>query len=357
MNSQAGSIDRTHAHTVQVGACALTLRDVAAGDMAAVLSLHTRVFGPEVNAPWFAWKYGQAAHQGRGQAVGVWHGNELIAYCGGLPRTLWRGAQSLRGLQIGDVMVHPDWRGILTRRGPFFHVSRQFYDSRLGAAPDHAFELGFGFPNARHLRLAVMLGLLHDGGVVEALHWNTAPDPQLRLPWHWRWQALSATDAGFDRAANAAWQSMLAQAGGLTLGQRDAAYLRWRFVDRPHAWGTPATAPARYRFFALRRPWSATPAGVAVLDVRSTSAHWLDWVGPTDLMPLASQACRLEAARSGASELTAWASPAVAQQLANTGIARRAVCAGLGIPTSSIVAPGDLPGLRWWLMGGDTDFL
>lgn len=344
-------------HTVQVGEFTLTLRDVLPGDMAAVLALHTRVFGPDVDAQWFAWKYGQGPLQGHGQAVGAWHGDELIAYCGGVPRTLWRQGQRVRGLQIGDVMVHPARRGILTRHGPFFHVCKHFYDSRLGPEPQRPFQLGFGFPSDRALRLPVLLGLLRDGGVNEALHWDTTASEALRLPWSWRWQALLPADLRFDRAVNAAWQSMRAQTGSLTLGQRDAAYLRWRYIERPNAAGTRDGAPPRYRFFALHRPWSATPAGIAVLDLRSTSAHWLDWVGPVELMPLASRACRLEAGRAGASELTAWASLAVAQQLEHSDIVRREVCAGIGIPSASDLKPQDVPGLRWWLMGGDTDFL
>lgn len=350
-------MDGTTAHKVQVGEFSLTQRDVLPGDRAAVLALHTLVFGPDVDAHWFDWKYGPALHQGQGQAVSVWHGRELIAYCGGLPRKLWRQGQFLRGLQIGDVMVHPAWRGIMTRRGPFFHVSQGFYDNRLGAVPSRPFQLGFGFPSERHLRLAVLLGLLHDGGVIEALHWTTSPAAASGLPWHWRWQALMPSEARFDRAVNAAWQSMRSHTGSLTLGQRDAAYLRWRYVERPAAAETPAGAPPRYRFFELRRAWSNTTAGVAVLDLRSPSALWLDWVGPVDLMPLACRACRLEAGRAGAAELTAWASSAVAQQLALSGIAQREVCAGLGIPTASDLKPQDVPGLRWWLMGGDTDFL
>lgn len=341
---------------IHVGEFELTLRDVLPGDCAAVLGLHSRVFGPEVDARWFAWKYGSARHEGQGQAAGLWHGSELIAHCGGVPRKLVRAGKQVAGLQIGDVMVHPAWRGILTRRGPFFHVSKGFYDSHLGATPGRPFQLGFGFPNQRHLRLAVLLGLLHDGGVVEALHWSLAQATVTGLPWAWRWQELTAADAHFDQRVNTAWQAMLAQSPDLTLGQRDAAYQRWRYADRPNAVGTPDGA-TRYRFFELRRPWSNQPVGIAVLDLRSSSAHWLDWVGPIELMPLANQACRLEAAHAGATELTAWASAAVAQQLANTGITQREVCAGLGIPCASDLKPQELPALRWWLMGGDTDFL
>lgn len=341
---------------VRVGAFALSLRDVKPGDHDAVTALHTLVFGPAVDVSWFAWKYGQDAAQGQGQAIGVWHGTDLIAYCGGLPRTLWQQGERRNGLQIGDVMVHPQWRGILSRRGPFSQVSKNFYDSRLGAEQHRAFQLGFGFPNARHLRLAVTLGLLHDGGEMECLHWRVAPTGMDSLPWSWSWQALDPSSERFESAANDAWSVMHASVRDLSIGQRDAAYLRWRFAQRPLDVGTPADT-TRYRFFALRRRWSRTCAGVAVMDLRSASAHWLDWVGPVSLMPLVSQACRLEAARTGAAELTVWTSAAVAEQLADTGITQREVCARIGIPCASDLKPQEVSSLRWWFMGGDTDFL
>ena len=334
------------------GAHALTLRDVLPSDSAAVLALHTLVFGPEVDQRWFEWKYGAVA--GQGQAVGAWQNGELIAYCGGLPRTLWRDGRSVRGLQMGDVMVHPAWRGILRRRGPFFHVTQRFHSSRLGAAPERAHQLGFGFPNERHLQLGAKLGLMRDGGAIEALHWD-APAP--RLPWHWRWRELRPADERFDAAVNTAWQAMLARSGNLLLGQRDAAYLRWRYVGRPGAAGTAANAPPHYRFFELGRAWSGTATGVAVLDLRSSSALWLDWIGPVELMPLASQACRRQAAQAGAAELMAWASAAVVQQLALSSISRSEVCAGLAVSAFSDLQAQEVPHLRWWLMGGDTDFL
>ena len=345
------------AETLQVGGFALALRDASANDRAAVLALHTLVFGPDVDERWFDWKYGQAAQQGQGQAVGLWHGGELIAFCGGLPRTLWQQAQSRRAMQIGDVMVHPAWRGILRRHGPFFQVSKRFYDSQLGAAPGRPFQIGFGFPNARHLRLAVVLGLLQRSGAMESLHWSAAQAPAAALPWHWRWHELPATDARWERTAEAAWRAMRSHSAGLTLGERGAGYLRWRYANRPPAPGAPAGASARYRFFGLRRAWSPRCAGIAVLDLRSSSARWLDWIGPLAWLPMASQACRREAARAGATELTAWASAAVAEQLAHSGITQREVCAEIGIPSASDLEPHEVSGLRWWLMGGDTDFL
>ena len=340
--------------SVAVGGLALNLRDLRPQDATAVVALHRQVFGPGADAPWFAWKYGPSTEQGLGQGVGAWQGDALVACCAGLPRTLWRAGESVRGLQIGDVMVHPDWRGILTRRGAFFHASESFYASRLGAAPGRPFQVGFGFPSQRHLRLAALLKLLHDGGSVDALHWPVQQAPELALPWHWRWRAIDPAHPRFDRVVDAAWHTMRAAAGRWTIGQRDANYLRWRYALRPPV---APQAPARYRFFELTRAWPFAGSGLAVLDLRAATACWLDWVGPLDWMPMASRACRLEAARCGATGLSAWASPPVAQGLAGTGIARRELCAGFGMPLASDLHPDQSTCSGWWMMGGDTDFL
>jgi len=341
----------------QVGEFSLLLRDVEAGDRDAVVGLHTLVFGPDVDGAWFDWKYGQGPAQGAGQAVGVWHADELIAYCGGVPRTLWRHGHAVRGLQIGDVMVHPQWRGMLTRRGPFFQVSRGFYDSRLGLADARSFQLGFGFPNDRHLRLAVLLGLWHEAGRIESLHWSVQSLPSFRLPWLWRWEELNPASPHFDACVNAAWRLMLGQCAGVTLGQRDAAYLRWRYVDRPQSVGPQACPGQRYRFYGLARPWSRFPLGVAVLGARGDSCHWLDWVGPVKWMAMACRACCAQSALANATDMMCWASTAVSSQLLNTSISHRAPRVSLIIPVASDVAAQAIPGLHGWMMGGDTDFL
>ena len=340
---------------VRVGEHTLTLRNITALDQAAVVNLHTLVFGPQVNAQWFAWKYGDLSHQGRGQAVGAWHGDNLIAFCGGVPRTLALHGKTWSGLQLADVMVHPSWRGILTRKGPFYHASSRFYRSRMGPAQSHPFQLAFGFGSRIHVRLAVTVGLGWDSGQMQMLHWPVADSGATATPWTWRWQEISPNDKHFEAHVNTAWEVMKNGANGLTLGHHDAAYLRWRFVDRPPE--VNADAAPRYRFFMLRRPWSRIASGVAVMDLRSTCAQWLDWIGPIGLMPIAAHAARYQAAQSGARELTAWASPAVVQQLENTGVASREVCAWLGIPATSDLKEQDVAGLGWWLMGGDTDFL
>lgn len=133
--------------------------------------LHDEVFQSKVDARWYQWKY----RPGLGLGSGAFIDQQLVAHCGGVARMLWVAGQRTSGLQIGDVMVQPQWRGVMTRRGPFYYVSQHFYERQLGA--NRPFQLGFGFPGARHLKLAVAVKLLRDRGSVQALHWNPTHRP------------------------------------------------------------------------------------------------------------------------------------------------------------------------------------
>ncbi len=337
--------DAPAAQEICIGEHRFLLRDVVDADRQDLVSLHVRVFGPGAGDAWYQWKY----VEGHGLGTGLWHQGELISHCGGVPRALWGNGRPHTGIQIGDVMVAPEWRGILTRRGPFFHASEAFYQGHVGKNAGH--EIAFGFPSERHLRLAVMLQLLWDGGPIHALSWDVTPDAQALSSWVWRWSEVDAANAAFDELVGTAWATMRAGAGDLWVGERGAEYVRWRYCNRPER---------RSRFFALSRPWSRKPVGIAVLDMGGASVQWLDWIGAPSMIGVAVTACLVEAARAGAQAMDAWTSPAVTQSLQSSRHgrpSRQSVTAWLGIPRASSLEPEALAGMRWWLMGGDTDFL
>lgn len=338
------SVQVLEAQNCVIAGHAMTVRDLGPSDMQAVLGLHQQVFGTTVDAAWYAWKY----QAGRGEAVGVFHDGALIAHCAGLPRSFSHNGKTLACMQIGDVMVAPQWRGILTRRGPFFHVSQQLYSSRLGQG--RPFAVGYGFPSARHLTLANKTGLLWDAGTVHELKWRLSAATPRPSQWLWRTDLVVSQAPEFDAIVSHVWKKMQRTAGHYMLGERNGPYLRWRFVDRPE--NTPL-------FLVLRRPWRTEPMGVAVLGpfVPGQPVHWLDWIGPLDQMAQASQLCQAEAFRRGASEMVTWVSASVEAQLQGCGVTERHEVAKIGVPTSSdLPADGARP-LDWWLMSGDTDFL
>lgn len=338
--------------TLVLGGQPMVLRDLTPEDAGALLALHQRVFGGTVDAAWYCWKYGNSHCGGGGEGMGVWHEGQLIAHCGGVPRRMWHQGVSACDLQIGDVMVAPEWRGVLTRRGPFFHVCQGLYASRLGVK--NRFQVGFGFPSARHFRLAVKVGLLWDGGSVTEVHWkNPAPvGPNGGLSrWHWQTSPLHPDTTGFDRAVDSAWEQMRSNLKTASVGERTSAYVRWRFAQRP------GHDPL---FLQLRRPWARQPVGIAVLarpTVAQPMAHWLDWIGPPELMPMACLLCRTAAAGLGATGLMAWASRAVLERLTDTGMSSQTEAALIGVPWTSDLKGQSVTALNWWFMGGDTDFL
>lgn len=336
------AVSEPAATEVRIGEHRFVVRDLRPHDTESLLRLHVRVFGPGASAAWHEWKYGAGA----GLGSGVWQGDELVAHCGGLPRTLWREGRRTGGIQIGDVLVAPEWRGLLTRRGPFFQASSYFYGRHVGGRSGH--DIAFGFPSERHMRLGTTLKLLWDAGPIHALTWQLSPQHQATGSWAWRWSPLDPAQRGFDAVVDRTWQMMRAKCSTLVLGERSAAYVRWRFLERP---GRTS------QLFVLRRPWPVSPVGIAVLDLQGPQAQWLDWIGDPGVLKFASRACAAEAAARGATSMVAWCSPAVAEALRETGIDHQSVTARLGIPRASALSEQELPGLRWWFMGGDTDFL
>ena len=321
----------------------MVMRELTVKDMPAVLALHQRVFGGPVDIDWYEWKY----QRGAGQSVGVWCDGALIAHCAGFPRDfVFHGAEEPY-LQIGDVMVAPEWRGILTRQGPFFHASQGLYSSRLGSSGPYP--VGFGFPNARHMRLAVKSGLSWDSSGMHEIEWRVDCPREIsdRL---WRMVPVSPSDKHFDSSVNSAWFNMLKDANALRLGDRSAEHVRWRYASRP--------GPAHH-FFRICRPWSQRTLGMVVLApvTKDQSSHWLDWIGPMNMLGMASRLCRQEAAQLGASALLTWASPAVARALQPTGFSRQTEVARIGVPVASAVTSKEAVQMNWWFMSGDTDFL
>lgn len=334
------------AEQVVLGEHTFTVRPLQPADRTDALALHERVFGPGADPAWHAWKYGRLNGEGHGVAMGAWRGTEMVAHCGGVPRTLHLGDRAMPGMQVGDVMVAPRWRGLLTRRGPFYQVSQAFYGR--GWLVEGTRQVAFGFPNERHLKLALALKLVWNGGPVLGLEWTAGSDVPPPARW-WRWAPLDPSEPDFDRTVSRAWLSMRAASGHLGLGQRDAPYVRWRFLHRPGQ---------HCQLYALRRPWSSRAEGIAVLKKASDEQMtWLDWIGSPDLMPVAAVACRREAARQGCRRLTAWASPAVRNHLDGTGIAAQGTAAWLSVARASGMTEAEVSGTAWWWMGGDTDFL
>jgi hypothetical protein len=315
------------------------IRDLVPGDAPEVLRLFVACFGHQPDRDWFEWKYGA----GNAVAVGLWDENgRLMAHCAGIPRAIaWHG-EPIAGVQIGDVMVSPELRGLVMRKGPFQQICSHFFGSRVGA--DRAYPFAWGFPNQRHLRLGTMLDLYWDAGIISQLSW---PAKHARLPLWWSFTALSENAEDFDSQVGMAWQSMARDLKDHVVGVRDANYVRWRFLARPDR---------QYRLFALRRRFTGGMLALVVMRVAEDSAELLDVIGPRSVFRHAVRAAINEAAGAGADCLTAWASHELAELARGTGAAVAPSGASLAIIKESDLSGEEVAAARWWWMGGDTDF-
>ena len=135
---------------------------------------------------------------------------------------------------------------------------------------------------------------------------------------------------------------------GHVLGSRDSTYVRWRFLARPDR---------QYRLFALRRRFTGRMMALAVMRFSGEGAELLDVVGPRGVFRHVVRAAVNEAAHLGAKILTAWASAALVELALATGAAAVPSGASLAISKGSDLSAEQITAARWWLMGGDTDFL
>lgn len=335
MNECAGTaLERTF------GGQQYVIREVLPNDAPEVMRLFVEAFGHQPGDEWFAWKYGA----GGARALGLWdQAGRLKAHYAGIPRDIvWQGT-GVAGLQIGDVMVSPEIRGLMLRNGPLQQICSSFFATRVGAGRPYRF--AWGFPNQRHLRLGVTLGLYRDTGVISQLIW---PARQRRLsPW-WTFSPLSENSHDFGCQVDSVWQAMARDLQDHVLGVRDSGYVRWRFVARPDR---------RYQLFALRRRLTGRMVALAVMRLADGGAELLDVIGPRSAFRYVVRATLNEAARSGAASMTAWASPALAALARHTGAAVAPSGASLAISAGSDLSAEEITSARWWLMGGDTDFL
>ena len=236
----------------------VVVRLADAAHAGAVRDLFGQVFQHPLSDALWQWKY---AH-GRGSASGLWQGDALIAHYGGTRRALCLGAATMAGVQMGDVMVQASARGLLSRHGAFATVARHYIEQRVagpdaGAPEGERFDIGFGFPSARHARLGGLLGMYRALGEVRELRWAAQPrSARQALTWQRRPLDLARLDARDTALLERLWCDMRQALGAWVLPQRDAAWCRHRYAQHPQQ---------RYLAAALRHRITRRVVGVVIL--------------------------------------------------------------------------------------------
>lgn len=325
-------------------------------------ALFERVFGRPISAQQWRWKYGE----GRGCGIGAWRDGRLVAHYGGLTREiLLRGRPALAS-QSCDVMVDATERGTLSRQGPLFLTAATYLEREVGEGARHL--LGFGFPNERAWRVAQRLGLYGGPvGRVLSLQWRA----MARSAWsasELRWlgggnalrglaarargsacktQPIDLQDPAGRGFADACWRAMAADLGDAVIGVRDARWLAHRYCAHPSM---------RYEILGVRARASRRPIGVLVLRRNGELAELLDVVArPRDVAALVIRARRVVHGW-GLASMRAWVTENIVGWFGDDAAISDP---GVNVPCCAWTpgpAPQEIAG-RWWLTGGDTDFL
>lgn len=299
-------------------------------------SLFETCFGHPITFEQWTWKYRDCVFPG----IGVWIEGKLIAFYGGMPRKLSYLGQYRTGIQVGDVMVHPEHRGSLSRKGPFQLAASTFLEQTL--AKGAPYWIGFGFPNQRAMLVARKLHLYKAVDKLSELSWQASSSP---LPW---WQNLEVVHANDLAFIDALWIKMRSQFRGSILGVRDSRYIQERYMNHPtHS----------YRVLRLKNKLLQYDLGCFVVRVQADNRlEVLDWIALPKHFKYLISAAKAEAHRQACSSAYTWITSSHEDLFMVPGTARNEL--DILIPTNAWVAGNNAedPTDHWWLTSGDTDF-
>ncbi|XOB94683.1 GNAT family N-acetyltransferase [Pseudomonadota bacterium 24LQ007] len=311
------------------------VREASNQDMPAILELFKRCFGYEISSNLWLWKY--PALQAQHSTV-VEQEGQIIAFYGAMPRRGLVMGRPVSLVQVGDVMVAPEVRGILTRRGPFYLSAYSLLSKHIG--PEKTYPFTFGFPNKRHVMLGIRRKLYCEVDKIISAQWK--PKRQ-----HWRtlgWREASLADT---KLIDRIWEKMAEHCKGLAIGVRDSEWIVRRYFDHPEG---------NYKLYIFYGRLSGRVKGISVFKhCDDNSIELMDLISTPDDAGDIVRALQHIADANNFSHISAWVTPSVLAWFQENP----PEC-----EQTDIVVPGSavndkeyalkLKG-KWWLMGGDTD--
>ncbi len=306
--------------------------------------LFERIFHKPMSEQFWRWKYRADC----GHALGVWQGDELVAHYGGVGADIVMDGQAKRAVQIVDVMVDTSVRNAVRRTSPFFLSTSKFLERFIGYQQPYL--LGYGFPSHRHLQLAEHLKLYAAVGEMSELSFAAAPAATLRGIFH-KWEQLTTQNIEkHEGELNALWQQMQQSLPRAIIVRKDAARLRYRYLDHPEQ---------QYELWLLRKQLTREVVAVVVLKREAARVLVMDVVGVLSELPTTLHLTARLAWKRWKLPLALWLSTAHVKTMDLP--ARLAQVTPLPICTPANIwtegPPPDELKDRWWLMAGDTDFL
>lgn len=300
-----------------------------------LLALFQKVFGHDMPISQWRWKYTEASTRG----ILLRRGKTAVAFFGGMPRQVHGPFGTLIAVQNGDVMVLPSERGVFSRKGALHHVAAAFFEKMVGYS--RPYEFAFGFPNGRHFKLGIKLGLYTAADRMMQLTWSALP------PTPQRWTITSKLAPNDLYVLESLWAEMRRSWPRHFIPVRDAARWNARFACHP---------VHHYDLLIIRRRWTGKALCAVALKEHDDRVEWLDYVGSEKSASLAVAAVRAYAGERNNKPVMALFSENIASSFAIDTTS--SAPSDIYIPVNARPAEESRPYVgQLWLMGGDTDFL
>lgn len=336
------------------------------GDEAAILSLFETVFGLRRTLEHWRWKFERNLLGRSPIMLGVDRVDptHVVGQYTVVPTPILFGGKKRMGAQSLDTMTHPSYQ----KQGMFVNLAEACYT----AAADMGIDLVYGFPNRNSYHgLVASLGFLdlgpipcyraiassrviyrrfsalkNFGRVFGALHRVIdvlCMDKGLDLPAGFAIEALQRFDGRFD----ALWEKVAPNLEAAVW--RDAAYLNWRFAERPDE---------RYSIHAVGTQTEVL--GFVVLAVQGDTGYVVDLlsVDPSVTRSLLQFSLR-HLRKQGVTRVLAYLQAPTSEVDIYQGLGFQPVPSELVMvvkPLANRLAPDTLaPASRWYVTFGDTD--
>ena len=317
-----------------------TARRLQDYELARIQPLFQQVFKHPISPELLAWKYAN----GRGES---WIVEETRGHpdpglhCGVFFRHVLLGGETIKAMQLVDLMAAPKASGLSRKDSPCGILFRTLLTQH--ALPENPHRVAFGFPSDRAMRLLENLGV----GQADDQLMELELTPARRLLSLLTYRVERDLSAGDEESIARLWSQMSHDLRDFAVGVRDPAYIRYRYINRPEG---------SYTLVFVESRWFRKPVGLAVVGMHSSPPELLDIVCPLDhseevLMTLRCWMAdnRIEQMRFSLTSTFAKRFSGVATRIHKTQFRI------MGSPFAHAESQARLAG-KWWLTGGDTDY-
>jgi GNAT superfamily N-acetyltransferase len=311
----------------------LTIRLYKKGDEHLITSLFRDIFGREMSLEEWRWKYFGEDNEKVYSSIAVSGTGELVAHYGGMVHRMVFNHREIRGLSIGDVMVHPNFRGTKLFKKVALIVPEE--------AVQDGIVLGYGFPNQRAMLLPEKLGLYEKVEDVWEAYKETLFNNSL-IRYIYKLFPLGYDEPRIDIL----WKSA-AKGFGLSV-IRDRNYLDWRYRRHPFF---------KYEMWGFKSRFSNRLLGMVVLRRDNDKMLIIDFICEENMLKPLFQKTENYAVTCGFKNISLWLPEYLSKKMEEIGFSIRLT--GTCIPRTThekTLKKDEIKGRFFYTMG-DTDFM